>query len=209
MTVITDKKAFEKAIPILATDTARLPRLLESLTPVERRWAQTAGFDGSANTFALIPDAKGNTARVLAGVRDSDDPWALAALPLKVPRGRYALGKGPVTIAPEKAAFAWDLGGYQFARYKKAKRKPADLQLDATPRVREALEMAQAVRLVRDLVNTPAEEMGPEQPSHLAPEQAGPFGAEFGEWVGDGLPAQNFPRIHPAGPAPGRPPARA
>src|SRR5260221_13495450 len=198
MTVITDKKAFEKAIPILATDTARLPRLLASLTPVERRWAQTAGFDGSANTSALIPDAKGNTARVLAGVRDSDDPWALAALPLKVPRGRYALGKGPVTIAPEKAAFAWDLGGYQFARYKKAKRKPADLQLPASAAVARALEMAQAVRLVRDLVNTPAEDMGPEQLSDAAREQAELFGGEFDEADGQGLLARNFPAISTA-----------
>jgi leucyl aminopeptidase len=139
MTVITDKKAFEKAIPILATDTTRLARLLESLAPAERRWAEASGFDGSANSFALIPDNKGNPARVLAGVRSAEDPWALAALPLKLPRGRYALAKGAVAIAPENAAFAWDLGGYQFARYKKAKRKPADLQLDATPKVKEAL----------------------------------------------------------------------
>jgi len=204
--VITDKKAFEKAIPILATDAARLAKLLESLTPAERRWAQTAGFDGSPNSLVLVPDAKGNTARVLAGVRDGDDPWALAALPLRLPRGRYALGKGPVTIAQEKAAFAWDLGGYQFARYKKAKRKPADLQLDATPRVKEALEMAQAVRLVRDLVNTPAEDMGPEQLSDVAREQAELFGGEFDEWVGDELLAQNFPAIHAVGRAAARPP---
>jgi len=78
MTVITDKKAFEKAIPILATDTARLPRLLESLTPVERRWAQTAGFDGSANTFALIPDAKGNTARAFPGSSNRSRPSSVA-----------------------------------------------------------------------------------------------------------------------------------
>jgi leucyl aminopeptidase len=139
-------------------------------------------------------------------VRDGDDPWALAALPLRLPRGRYALGKGPVTIAQEKAAFAWDLGGYQFARYKKAKRKPADLQLDATPRVKEALEMAQAVRLVRDLVNTPAEDMGPEQLSDVAREQAELFGGEFDEWVGDELLAQNFPAIHAVGRAAARPP---
>src|SRR5438477_6584384 len=137
MTVITDKKAFEKAVPIHATDTARLPKLLESLTPAERRWAAASGFDGAANSFALVPDAKGNAARVLAGVRDADDPWSLAALPLKLPRGRYALGKSPVAVAPDKAAFAWDLGGYQFTRYKRAKRKPADLQLDPTPRVKE------------------------------------------------------------------------
>ncbi|HEX7403423.1 MAG TPA: leucyl aminopeptidase family protein, partial [Usitatibacter sp.] len=145
-------------------------------------------------------------ARVLAGVRAGDDPWAIAGLALKLPRGRYALGKGPVTIAPEKAAFAWDLGGYQFARYKKAKRKPADLQLDASSRVKEALDMAQAVRLVRDMVNTPAEDMGPEQLSDIAREQAELFGGEFDEWVGDELLAQNFPAIHAVGRAAARAP---
>jgi leucyl aminopeptidase len=206
MTVITDKKAFENAVPIFATDAKRLTKLLESLSPSERRWAEIAGFDGSPNTFALIPDSKGSVARVLAGVRDGDDPWSLAALPLKLPRARYALGKGPVSIAPDKAAFAWDLGGYQFTRYKKAKRKPADLQLDGSPRVKEALDMAQAVRLVRDLVNTPAEDMGPEQLSDIAREQAELFGGEFDEWVGDELLAQNFPAIHAVGRAAARAP---
>src|SRR5687768_9854043 len=185
MTVITDRKAFEKAIPILATDARRLPKLLESLAPAERRFAEAAAFDGSANSFCLLPDSKGGIARVLAGVKDGGDPWALAALPLKLPRQRYELGKGPVAIAAENAAFAWDLGGYQFTRYKKAKRKPADLQLDASARVREALEMAQAVRLTRDLINTPSEDMGPEQLSDALREQAELFGAEFDEWVGD------------------------
>jgi len=206
MTVITDKKAFEKAAPILATDAKRLQKLLGSLPASERRWAEAAGFDGSPGSVALIPDAKGAVARVLAGVRDGDDPWALAGLPMKLPRARYALGKGPVAIAPEHAAFAWDLGGYQFTRYKRAKRKPADLQLESSARVREALEMAQAVRLVRDLVNTPAEDMGPGELSDIAREQADLFGGEFDEWVGDELLAQNFPAIHAVGRAAARPP---
>ena len=115
MTVITDKKAFEKAVPILATDAKRLPKMLEALGASERRWAEAAGFDGSPNSLCLVPDAKGGIARVLAGVSDAADPWALAGLPLKLPRGRYELAKGPVAISAEKAAFAWDLGGYQYA----------------------------------------------------------------------------------------------
>ena len=206
MTVITDKKAFEKATPILATDTKRLAKLMTSLRPAERKWAEGSGFDGAPNSFCAIPDGKGGIARVLAGVRDGADPWALAALPLKLPRGRYQLGKGPVAIAADKAAFAWDLGGYQYTRYKKAKRKAADLQVDASTSVREALEMAQAVRLVRDLVNTPTEDMGPEHLSDVAREQAELFGGEFDEWVGDELLAQNFPAIHAVGRAAARPP---
>jgi leucyl aminopeptidase len=206
MSVITDKKAFEKAVPILAADEARAAKLLESLNPAERKWAKAAGFDGTPDSFVLLPDGKGGIARVLAGVRDASDPWSLAALPMKLPRGRYELGKGPVAIAPEHAAFAWDLGGYEYARYRKPRRKPADLQLDPGARVNEALGMAQAVRLVRDLVNTPSEDMGPEELSDVAREQAELFGGEFDEWVGEELLAQNFPAIHAVGRAATREP---
>jgi leucyl aminopeptidase len=207
MSVITDKKAFEKAaIPLLATDRKKLPRLLQSLTPAERRWVQAAGFEGAPQTHHLIVDGKGTLSRVLVGVRDADDPWALAALPLKLPAGRYALGKGPVALDPGKAAFSWDLGGYQFTRYRKAKRKPATLQLEGSDRVTAALEEAQAARLVRDLVNTPSEDMGPEQLSDAVREQAELFDAEFDEWIGDELIAQNFPAIHAVGRAAARAP---
>src|SRR5258706_13441353 len=185
MAVITDKKAFEQAAPILATDAKRLPKLLEMLTPAERRWAQASEFDGAPQSFAIVPDAKGGIA---------------------LSRGCYALGKGPVAIAPDKAAFAWDLGGYRYARYRKSPRKPSILQLDPSPRVRQALEMAEAVRLVRDLVNTPAEDMGPQELSDIAREQAELFGGEFDEWAGDELLAQNFPAIHAVGRAAARPP---
>jgi len=206
MSVITDKKAFQKAVPIAATDAKSAPKLVASLGSNERRWAEASGFDGAPNTVCVIPDAKGNIARVLAGVADGDDPWALAALPQKLPRGRYALGKGPVAISPEQAAFAWDLGSYQFTRYKKGKSKPADLQVEGRTRVRESLELAHAVRLVRDLVNTPTEDMGPEDLSDVAREQAERFGGQFDEWVGDELLAQNFPAIHAVGRAAARPP---
>src|SRR5512147_1509154 len=206
MTVIADKKAHEKAIPILATDSKRLPKLLAALAPADRRLAEAVGFDGAPDSSCVLPDVKGNVARVLAGVRDAADPWALAALPQKLPRGRYALGKGPVAIAPEDAAFAWDLGSYLFTRYKKGKRKPADLQVEGSARVRESLELAHAVRLVRDLVNTPAEDMGPEDLSDVAREQAERFGGEFDEWVGDELLGQNFPAIHAVGRAANRAP---
>src|SRR5688572_4183052 len=206
MPVVTDKKAFQKATPILATDRKRLPKLLESLAPAERRFAEASEFDGGPNTFAIVPDAKGGIARVLAGVRDGADPWALAGLPLKLPRGTYELGKGPVAIAADRAAFAWDLGGYRYTRYKKSSLKPAILQVEGSAKVREALEMAGAVRLVRDLVNTPAEDMGPQELSDVAREQAELFGGEFDEWVGDELLAQNFPAIHAVGRGAARPP---
>src|SRR6059058_595311 len=104
MSVVTDKKGGDgRPIPILATDRKQLPKLLASLNAAERRWVERCEFDAAPNTFALIPDSKGAIARVVLGVRDGDDPWSLAGLPLKLPRARYTLGKGPIAIAADQA----------------------------------------------------------------------------------------------------------
>jgi leucyl aminopeptidase len=206
MTVITDRKAFAKAVPLLATDSRRLPRLLAKLTQAQRRWVEAGDFAGRPHTFCAVPGANGDLEAVLVGVRDAGDPWALAHLPLKLPPGRYALGKGPINVGEDKAAFAWSLGSYQFARYRKSRRKPASLQLAHSRKVADALGLADAVRLVRDLVNTPTEDMGPPQLADIVREQAELFGGEFNEWVGDELLAQNFPAIHAVGRAAAREP---
>ena len=179
MTVITDRKAFEKAAtPILATDAKRLPKLLEKLTAAQRRWVEASDFEGRAHTHCAVPGAKGEIDLVLAGVRDADDPWALAHLPLKLAAGPLCAGQGagddrrgqgrvrlgarqlPVHALQEGAAQA---------------RRPAARRLGA--RSREALGLADAVKLVRDLVNTPAEDMGPAELSDIVREQADLFGA--------------------------------
>jgi leucyl aminopeptidase len=205
MTVITDKKAFDEATPILATDAKRLPRLVEKLTPAQRRWVAASDFEGSPGTHCAVPGSKGEIACILAGV-DADDPWALSHLPLRLAPGRYALGKGTVPIAAADAAFGWSLGSYRYARYRKSSRKPADLQVEPSAKVAEALGLADAVKLVRDLVNTPAEDMGPQEVSDVVREQADLFGARFDEWVGDELLAQGFPAVHAVGRAAARPP---
>jgi leucyl aminopeptidase len=201
MSVITDKKAFTAATRIFATDTKRLPAFLAGLTPFARKWLEANGFDAAPNSCALVPGKSGATDFVVAGVRDGADPWALASLPQKLPRARYELAQttGTVKIATDKAVFGWALGSYQFTRYKKAKRKPADLQCEYSQKAKAALDTADAVRLVRDMVNTPAEDMGPQDIADLAREQAELFGGTFTEIVGDELLAENFPSIHAVG----------
>lgn len=208
MSVITDKKAFTAATRIFATDAKRLPDFLAGQSPFARKWLEANGFDAAPNTCVLVPGKSGATDFVVVGVKDASDPWTLSALPLKLPRGRYEIAQaaGTVKIAADKAAFGWTLGGYQFTRYKKAKRKPADLQCESSPKVKAALAEAEAVILVRDMVNTPAEDMGPQEIADLAREQAELFGGTFTEIVGDDLLAENFPAIHAVGRAADRPP---
>jgi leucyl aminopeptidase len=206
MTVTVDKKTPAGAVPILAVDAKRLPKFLERLTPAERRWVATSGFDAAAHTHCLFPAEDGGLEAVLIGVGSASDPWVLASLPVKLPAGTYVLGKGPLAIAPEDAAFSWDLGGYKFSRYKAAKRKPAQLHLAPSAKVTEALQLAEGARLVRDLVNTPTEDMGPAELSAAAREQARMFGGKFREIVGDDLLAKDFPAIHAVGRAAARAP---
>ena len=128
MTVLL-KKPVASATPIRVVDRASLVRQLEAEPPATRRWLAAAGFEGAPDSHLLLPDAEGALQAVWAGVRDITDPWALSALPRRLPAGRYRLDDAGLALDPESAAMSWALGGYAFERYKKAKRQPAELML--------------------------------------------------------------------------------
>ena len=94
---------------------------------------------------------------------------------------------------------SWELGGYRFNLYKPAKRAPATLWLQPGVDAERGLAMAAAIAATRDLVNTPAEHMGPAELSGAAKALAKQYGATFSEVVGDALLKKNFPAIHAVG----------
>src|SRR5450759_4013574 len=110
MAIITDKKAFTAATPILATDKNRLAGFLEKCGPATREWITRSGFEGSPNTHCIVPGKKATIEFVLAGVKSADDPYCLSQLPMTLPKGRYALAKresagplnSPISIAPDR-----------------------------------------------------------------------------------------------------------
>lgn len=208
MTVVLEKTPAPKGIPILVTDAKRLPRLRERLSPAQRRWLEASGFEGKAHTFALIPGLNGEVEGVASGCGNGNGNgrWALSHLPAKLPAGRYVLGKGPVSLDPAEAAFGWALGGYRFARYKKRNGELATLALSRSAAVSAALDEAGAVALVRDMVNTPAEDMGPAEIAAIVRAEAKAYGATYSEVVGDELLRRNFPAIHAVGRAATRAP---
>ncbi len=174
-----------------------------------RTWLAATEFRAAPHTHALLPDETGRIANVLVGVREAGDIYALSHLPLALPAARYALApafEGGIALPPQTAALSWQLGAYQFTRYKNARREPATLVLPPADAVNAALDTFAAVKLVRDLVNTPTEDMGPQHLSAVAQSLAKEFGATFREWVGEELLANNFPAIHAVGRASHRPP---
>lgn len=170
-----------------------------------RVFAETQDFKGQAGRLALIPDRRGGVERVWFGLgrRRDADAMTLRQLPSRLPPGDYALAFLPEGLRPDLLALAWALGGYAFDRYKPRSDRarprlavPDGVDLDAIAAV------AGACALARDMVNTPAADMGPLQIETLAREVAEAHGAAVTVTEGQAL-ADGYPAVHAVGRAAG------
>ncbi|MCJ2014677.1 leucyl aminopeptidase family protein [Methylobacterium sp. J-076] len=176
------------------------------LTAAERAFAWATGFTGKAGSLAFLPAADGNLGRVLFGLGDPDAPGAdaLAAgrLPGLLPVGAYRLDGAP---DPALAALAWLLGSYHFARYRKGESAKACLVAPEGIDGPEVRRIAAAVAMGRDLVNTPANDLGPAEIEAAARALAGRHGAAVTVVQGADL-ERDFPLIQAVGAAATRAP---
>jgi leucyl aminopeptidase len=191
-----------KAVPITLLRKDELPGWLSEASPTERAWVEANAFTAAAGKHLLVPGDGGRVARVLVGVSGEEKTWAIAGLPEVLPAGLYQLD-GP---AQGRAALGWALGTYAFTRYRKKEREFPSLALAPGAERDEVERLARAIFLVRDLVNTPAEDMGPAELAAAARDLATRHDAEFRVIVGDELLQKNFPTIHAVGRASSRPP---
>lgn len=205
MTVLLQKSA-AGATPVHLVDRASFATHLKTAPATTRRWLQATGFQGEADRHVLVPAADGSLLEVWAGVPAADSPWALAALPTALPPGRYRIADDGLAIDATTAALSWELGGYAFDAYKATRREPAALVLAPGLAAERGLMLATAIASVRDLVNTPAEHLGPEELSAAVKLVAKQHGAKHREVVGDALLKQGFPAIHAVGRAAARAP---
>ncbi len=203
--LIERKTGDRHSIAIETTDPNLLATSRRGLDAVQKRWLDANNFDAAPGTVAIIPDAKGGIARVLVGVDRNDTLGAIGGLPYRLPLGRYHLADGGALADNAQAALGWAMGAYWFQRYRKAPRAPAELALDAAT-LKTLLPLAEATAEVRDLINTPTEDMGPADLSAAIRAHAKTYKAKVREWVGDELLKANFPTIHAVGRASHRPP---
>jgi leucyl aminopeptidase len=192
------------SVAIYCADRATWPEVSKTLAPELARWLQAVGFTAAPDSHALVPGPGGALAAVWAGVAGPAHPWALAALPKALPAGYYHLAQHAehaqgLVIDEAAAAMSWDLGSYSFDLYKPAKRVPAVLSLPGTEATRRALIVAAATACTRDLVNTPAEHMGPAALAEVVRLVAKQQGASFKQTVGDKLLKAGFPAVHAVG----------
>ncbi|HEX7271514.1 MAG TPA: leucyl aminopeptidase family protein, partial [Casimicrobiaceae bacterium] len=193
------------AIPITPVTMGTLPAWLGHQTRA-RDWLAAMGFKAEQGSFAFVPNGDGRPQRILAAPNEGAPVYAFAHLPKALPEGRYALELGGDGVPPTDAALGWALGAYSFDTYKKPKRPPAALVWPENADRREVERISHAVFLARDLINTPAEDMGPEQLAAAAKKVADTHGARLSVTVGDALLEQNYPTIHIVGRASSRAP---
>jgi leucyl aminopeptidase len=200
----------EGAVPIAALTKTAFPPWLEHASERERNWLTSIGFSADAGKHVLVPGESGKLARVLVGLGDGADVevgmWALAGLPTVLPEGSYRLAVAPGGADPTSLTLGWALATYAFTRYS-AKPRPAAALVWPEDADRGRVErLAAAVFLARDLANTPAGDLGPEELAGEAVRVAKAAGARHRVIVGDDLIAENYPTIHAVGRASARPP---
>ncbi len=214
--LITDTSADARAAtPLAPLSPEAATEWLQTADPAQARWAKLHAFTGARGEVLLLPAAdsgadSGDSATGAAGVAlmglnaDGDagqgDPWLWAGAADALPPGLYALPDGMDAGSAALAALGWALAQYRFDRYRREATPAAPKRLAAPETaVREAIADAAAVGLVRDLVNTPAADMGPAALADAAQSLAAAFDAEVTVITGDELLTQGFPAIHAVG----------
>ncbi|MFO1351996.1 MAG: leucyl aminopeptidase family protein [Gammaproteobacteria bacterium] len=187
------------AVPLVPVTEKNLGAWLEAQPDAVRRWLESAGFAAKTGSFCLVPADNRGLAMVVVGVGSADDPWALGGMPSVLPKGCYYLDADWEARQQERAALGWALGAYQFTRYKEARALGAELAVTLESRLGGVRQQAQAIALVRDLINTPAEDMMPEHLFDAAVALGHEFSATVRQTVGDELLQRNFPVIHAVG----------
>lgn len=200
-------KTSSTAIPITFVTKSSWDRVAETLPPAQRQFATASAFAGKPGGYLALPAPDGAIAHILFGLEDdgarSRDLFRPGALPGLLPPGTYRFANAPHDA--RLAALAFALGCYRFARYRKADRPDVRLVPPDGVDTAEITRMADAAMLARDLINTPSNDMGPEELTAAAQELATEFGASFACTIGEDL-AKNFPLIHAVGMASDRAP---
>ncbi len=197
----------QQATSLVLVEKEKFDTWLATAPDIDRNWLKAVGFTADEGKFAFVPERDGRTAKVVVCVSSRSEPiWSLASLPDALPEGTYRLAEEPARHQATDMAFGWALAAYAFTRYKAPKRAFATLVWPAHADRAEVERLSNAIFLARDLINTPAEDMGPPELASAAAVVAKQFDAQCTIISGGDLLTQNYPTIHAVGRASSRPP---
>ncbi len=198
------RQAPDSALPFHCVETGGFDAWRRQQLPATGQWLDAQQFVAASGSATLLPGPAGIDSAVI-GVQDRRDPFAYAHAPHALPPGAWRFAGELDAEARNAMLLGWGLGSYRFRRYKAPLREPAGLVLDDAADA-ETLDVLAACLGVRDMVNTPTEDMGPEQMEALVRELGGRHGAEITVIEGDALLEEGYPAIHAVGRASHRAP---
>ena len=196
--------------PITVVGSDELDGFLQSMPVAARTWLQSTGFSAAFGDVRLLGDpATGEVSGAVVGygtqTARARSRFGLAKCLPALPAGAWHLAGDLTGAQAEEAALGVLLASYRFDRYRPSAKPPELAQIKAPnpARAQVLLAMAQGEFLTRDLINTPASDMGPADLQAAFMTLAAAFGASASAIVGDDLLTQNFPMIHAVGRAAG------
>ena len=193
-----DRGGAARAIHLVDKDS--FPAWAKRQSAARRSLLEAARFEGKSGfQYAILPAAQGHDWEVVSAVANAAQlsPWCLAKLAESLPEGTYRLAEGD----PGPAMLGWLLGQHRFTAYKSKsddQRGPRILLTREVAEIDSAVRLAEATILVRDLVDTPAADLGPAELEAAARDLAKAFGAKIEVTSGDAL-AEGYPMIAAVG----------
>jgi leucyl aminopeptidase len=197
----------QSSVPIVAVDAESLETVLTGLGETAKVWCRANGYSAKPSSFQLVPGLSGDLQAVLFGVDSGGDadPFSLGSLANALPSGDYHLADAFPGTAEASLAFA--LSSYKFDRYSSSSNKkavrlcvPSDVDLGRLSAVLDGVQLA------RDLINTPANDLGPEELASAVETLFMENGGSGQITVGDDLLKHGFPMVHAVGRASSRAP---
>jgi len=193
-------------LPIRLIDEAGLAAFVATLSAAERSWLESVNFKAERHRVLMLPGADGRPSAALLGLGAAPGAlklewWQVSGLPERLPAGRYFFADDLAAETRYQACLGWFLGEYRYSRYKPEPiAKRAELQQSAADQACElARQRARAVTYARDLINTPANDLGPAELAETAAALAARFSASYRCVTGEALLAENYPLIHAVG----------
>ena len=194
------------SIPLWLVSDSALAAQLQALPAAQAAWARATGFAAERHRLLLLPAADGSIAAAFWGlgampVADELSLWDAAPLPERLPAGNYRLASSLAPAAATQFALGWLLGSYRLSRFRGSAPKAPTANALIAPAgadVRYAQAAAQATALARDLINAPANQLGPEELAAGALALAERYRGESQVYLGEAL-TREFPLIAAVG----------
>lgn len=188
----------DSTLPLFVVHEADFAEWLSSAPAAIEAWLSAREFRGRAGACAMVPGLDGPAGAVVV-TGSAPCLWDFANLPRTLPAGSFEVEPELEPQMADALVLGWALGSYRFERYKKKKRSRLPRLVWPEAADRAGFAIAQGIYLARDLINTPAADMGPRQLAEVAKVLADRHDAKYACIEGEQLLKKNYPMVHAVG----------